>query len=82
MEHRMSFRTWPTRDLVQLVAAGGSVVLDAADRPTRDLEQIASTAAGSGAKLVFRGMEGRPSRELLQIAAAGHGVVTFVGTEE
>lgn len=75
----MSFQTRTTQELMQIAAAGGGIVLDAAVRPTSELMQIAAAAKQGGARLLLRGMTVRPTSELMQIAAAGGGVVQFSG---
>jgi hypothetical protein len=75
----MSFEHKPTADLVQIAAAGGGIILDAAYRQTPDLIQIAAAGAKGNARLVFKGMTYRQQADLIQIAAAGKGSVQFEG---
>lgn len=70
-------RSRTTDELIQIVAAGGGLILDAAPRPTNDLIQIASAASGNRVPLQFRGMDTRPTSDLIQIAAAARGCVMF-----
>ena len=78
-ERKMSFEMKPTLELVQIVAAGGGLRLDAGMRPTLDLVQIASAAARGGARVTFSGLKARPTLDLVQIAAPGKGCVTLEG---
>lgn len=73
----MSFQLKPTRELVQIAAAGGGFVLDGSLKPTRELVQIAAAGSTTGARLTFTGLGLKPTRELVQIAAAGRGCVIF-----
>ncbi|HDY7836846.1 TPA: hypothetical protein RQK39_004255 [Vibrio vulnificus] len=73
----MSFETRPTRELVQIAAAGGGFELNGATKPTRELVQIAAAGSTTGANLTFTGLSTRPTRELVQIASAGKGCVTL-----
>ncbi|QKD02166.1 hypothetical protein EB235_12175 [Mesorhizobium loti R88b] len=73
----MSFETRTTGDLMQIAAAGGGFVLDAATRTTSDLIQIASAARQGGARVLLRGMATRRTEDLVQIGNAGGGAVQF-----
>ena len=75
----MSFQSRPTEDLVRIATAGGGFKLDAASRPTDDLVAIAAAASDWGVRLVFAGMDGRSTGELIRIAEAGQGNVAFEG---
>jgi len=75
----MSFELKPTRELVQIAAAGGGFVLDGSLKPTRELVQIAAAGSNNSARLTFTGLALRPTRELVQIAAAGKGCVILAG---
>ena len=69
----------PTGELVRIVAAGGGIDMDMTGRPIEDLARIATAAARTGARVVFRGTRGRPVTDLIAIATAGKGCVTFAG---
>jgi hypothetical protein len=71
------FEVWQTNDVVRLAAAGDGFEMNAAGRPTEDLIRIAAAAGSSEARIVFRGLGVRPLSELIRIAAAGKGGVTF-----
>lgn len=73
----MALKHRQTLDLMQIVAAGGSVRFDASARTTADLMQIAASAAKGGARVYFAGMGNRIAADLMQIASAGKGAVTF-----
>lgn len=73
----MSFELKPTREIVQIAAAGGGFVLDGSLKLTSELVQIAAAGSTSGANLTFTKMGLKPTRELVQIAVAGKGCVTF-----
>jgi hypothetical protein len=69
----------PTGDLVRLVAAGGGIDMDMTVRPVEDLIRIATAAARTGARVIFRGTRGRAVTDLIAIATAGKGCVMFAG---
>lgn len=75
----MSFKLKTTPELVQIAAAGGGFLLDAALRPTPELVQIAAAASRTGARVTFAGLKLRTTPELVQIAAAGKGCVFLEG---
>lgn len=72
----MGFQHKHTADLVRIASAGGGFRLEAAARHTADLVQIAA-AAGGRARITFAGMSTRSNEDLVMIAAAGKGSVTF-----
>jgi hypothetical protein len=72
----MGFSNRSTSDLVQIVANGGGLILDAGARPEVDLVQIAANAAGK-CTVTMLGMEFRTTAELARIAANGKGSVVF-----
>jgi hypothetical protein len=63
--------------VVQIVEAGGGVIVDTAGELTDHLVQIAAAAARSGAMVILKNADSRRPEELIQIAAAGHGRVIF-----
>lgn len=73
----MAIKTMNTSDLVQLAAAGGGFTISAQGRPASDLVTIAAAASNKGARLVIVGVGSRVLSELVQIAAAGKGCVSF-----
>lgn len=66
-----------TVDCMQVVAAGGGITLDASKRTTIELMQIAAAASRTGAAVILTGSEFKPTTDLLQIASAGKGCVSF-----
>jgi len=68
----------PTDELCQIARCGGSIVLYADTRPTQDLIQIAMDLR-HGATLALSGMAMRPVEDLLRIAEAAPGRVSFAG---
>jgi hypothetical protein len=68
-----------TGDLVRLVAAGGGIDMDITGRAIDDLTNIATAAARAGARVILRGTRGRDVTDLIRIATAGKGCVTFSG---
>jgi hypothetical protein len=63
--------------LINILRAGGGLILDAATRLPDQLTQMAAAAAGSGATLVLRNADYRAPDDLINIAAAGRGRVIF-----
>jgi aspartokinase len=70
-----------TDQIVQIVAAGGGVIVDSS-KMTEQLIEIAATAARSGALVIVRGAGSKMTDQLVQIAAAGKGRVIFDLTKE
>lgn len=66
----------PLHELVNIRAAGGGMVLSAADWPTQDLIQLASAGGGKGI-LVIDASETLSPQAAVNIAAAGNGSVLF-----
>ena len=66
-----------TERIVQIVAAGGGVILNAEEKVTDQLVQIASIAAESGATVILRNADTKVTEQLVQIATAGKGRVIF-----
>jgi DNA replication protein len=73
----MSFELFDVNALVRIAAAGGGFRLEASLRTTNDLVRVAAAAGNSGASIAFAGMVMRPIDDLVRIAAAGKGRVTF-----
>lgn len=73
----MNFVGRDVADLVRIVAAGGSLTLDASGRSTEELLLIAAAAAESGARVDLRGLGNRSTDELVLIAKAGAGAIVF-----
>jgi hypothetical protein len=67
-----------TDDIVRIAAAGGGFTLDGASRSTEDLIAIAKAANNGQADIAFRGLAQRPIDDLIKIAEAGSGFITFV----
>jgi hypothetical protein len=63
--------------LINILAAGGGLILDAATRAPDQLIRMATAAGGSGATLVLRNADYRAADQLVTIAAAGRGRVIF-----
>lgn len=73
----MSFNMRHKHDLVQILSAGGSLVMDAGLKQTSDLIELASAARQGGSKLTLRNLGLRDTQDLVLIAAAGKGAVIF-----
>jgi hypothetical protein len=71
------FEHWHTNDIVRLAAAGGGFEIDVATRSTEDLVRIAAATGTNRSRIVFRGLMVRRIDELVRIAAAGNGCVSF-----
>ena len=67
----------PTDELIRLAAAGGAIAIDARERSTEDLIDIAAAAKGTRAKITIYNVDSHPTDELIRIAAAGGGAVAF-----
>jgi len=65
------------QDLIQIIANGGGVEIDAANYSTQDLSHMAANARNSGAHLVFYNAQTKSTPELVQIAANGKAHVLF-----
>lgn len=65
----------PTRDCIQIAAAGGGLDLSSGGKPTDDLVQIAAAmaSASKGANLWISG--NKPTEDLIKIVSAGKGCV-------
>lgn len=66
-----------TEQIVQIVAAGGGVIVDGAGKMTEQLVQIASAASRSGALVIVKNANKKMTEQLVQIASAGKGRVIF-----
>lgn len=73
----MAFESRQTNDLVRITAAGGGFRLNASTRPTDDLIAIAGAARKGECHIVFIGMNNRLTDEIVQIAEAGKGQISF-----
>jgi hypothetical protein len=71
-----------TPDLISLIRSGAGLDLDVKGRFTEDLIQIAAQAKQSQVRVTFRGLTGRVNDDLLRIADAGRGYVTFADVVE
>ena len=67
----------PTDQLIQIVSAGGSIVID--NKPVDQLVTIVAAAARAGAQVTIKG--NKPTDQLVQIARAGNGNVVFDFTD-
>jgi hypothetical protein len=63
--------------LINILRAGGGLILDAATQAPEQLLRMATAAAGSGATLILRNADYKPPDQLMNIAAAGRGRVIF-----
>ncbi len=63
--------------LVQILAAGGGVIVDGSQYPPDLLVRMAAAARGSGATLILRNADSKMPNDLVRIAAAGIGKVIF-----
>jgi hypothetical protein len=66
----------PTNDFIRVAAAGGGLDLRNVSLPVDDLIRIAAAASGGKANILLNGL-GHQSEDLMRIAAAGGGCVTF-----
>jgi hypothetical protein len=68
----------PTADLIRIAAAGGGFRISTA-RGVNDLLKIAAAAAGSShhARIIITGADILSAEDLIQIAGAGQGAVSF-----
>jgi len=66
-----------TDELVRIASAGGGFSINAGLRQTSDLITIARAGSIHGAPLVFRGLNLRTTDEIVSIAQAGKGCVSF-----
>ena len=63
--------------VLDVLRAGGGLRIDGSKYMPDQLVQMARTAAGSGASLILRKSESRMANQLVDIARAGKGKVTF-----
>lgn len=73
----MAFEMFTVDDLIRLASAGAGFRIDAGMRQTNDLIRIAAAAAQGGARITFTGMRLRQRDDLIQIATAGRGNISF-----
>ncbi|WP_396328914.1 hypothetical protein [Burkholderia anthina] len=73
----MAFELYMVDDLIRLAGAGAGFRIDAGLRLTNDLVRIAAAAAQGGARITFAGMALRPRDDVIRIAAAGRGNISF-----
>ena len=66
-----------TDDLVKIAGVGGGLTLDAGNKSKDELIQIATAAAMSDAGVTFRNVTALAVDDLVEIARAGDGLVTF-----
>ena len=64
-------------DYVQIVQAGGCLVINARRLSVDELESIARAATGRGVHITLHGVDRRANDELVRVAEAGQGAVTF-----
>ena len=76
ISERTEMKGYKTEDLIKIAAAGGGFVLEATGFQLNDLVRIASAAASTQARITIRGTH-LPTDQMIQIAAAGRGVVVF-----
>ena len=63
--------------MIQILAAGGGLIIDASVRTPDQLVQMAAAAASGGSTLILRNADSKMPDQLVQIAAAGEGRVIF-----
>jgi len=66
-----------TDELIELVRAGGGLVLDAGRRSTDELVRIVTAARKSGSTIILRKVALRKNEALMRISEAGKGHVIF-----
>jgi len=71
------FERKSVNELIELAANGAGFELKANLKSTNDLTTIALAAKRGGARITFSGMKLRPHKEIMQIARAGGGNITF-----
>ena len=69
-----------TDEIIKIVSVGGSVIVDAS-MGTDSLIKIASIAASTGARVIFKGANKILTESLVRIAEVGKGKVIFDLTE-
>jgi DNA replication protein len=73
----VSLKNLTTDDLIRIAIAGGGFRLDCRSRKTEDLIRIALAASNNNSRVVFFGASFRLVDELVKIAVAGKGSVSF-----
>lgn len=70
-------KTRTTDDLIKIVAAGGSLVLDASGKDPNELVKVAAMASSGTATLHLKNCGGFETDDLVKIALAGSGHVVI-----
>ena len=73
----MAFKGKTTGDLIRIMRAGAGFRLDARVRAVGELIQFAAATKSGGGRLVLSGMSIYNTDDLMRIATAGAGHVTF-----
>jgi len=73
----MTFEKKTTTELISLLKAGASFTLSIEDKTQTTLVSLANAANEGGGSLVLSGISGKTQTELIQIAKACPGRVTF-----
>ncbi len=66
-----------TEQIIQVIQAGGGVVIDAKSKMTEQLVEIASAAAQANVVVILKNSESKMTEHLVRIAQAGKGKVLF-----
>ncbi|MCG7560858.1 hypothetical protein [Pseudoalteromonas sp. McH1-42] len=66
-----------TNQIVNIVASGGGVIVDAEGKMADQLIKIAAASVNSGAKVIIKNADSKMTDQLVKIAAAGRGNVIF-----
>jgi hypothetical protein len=64
-------------DLLRIVVAGGGFTANGADYSVDQLIRIANAARGTGIRIHLLGMAARTTEDLVKIALASGGAITF-----
>jgi hypothetical protein len=67
----------PTNDLLTLAGLGVNLILDAEQKPTTDLIQIAGIIKMKSAHLTIKNASKKPLADLMQICSVCQGNITF-----
>jgi hypothetical protein len=67
----------PKKELIQLLAAGAGLIVEAQAKKTSDLIELASQAKTTGVTIIFMGMHNKSTSDLIRIASAGRAHVIF-----
>jgi hypothetical protein len=68
---------FPITQLVQIVANGSGIEIDAKIIPKNDIVQIAAYAKGTGARIVVKNASTLSQQDIVQIAASGKPYIFF-----